>query len=120
MGFGFHQVQRSQVNPSGSFEGVGHFTFVYYQDLKLCQCDKAEFFISPSGNHALFINESPGSVTLFTAHSKTTNTVTSSFVGLISTVEWNESNGNALVVFQRPAANKSTPKPLSVSLKNGT
>ncbi len=120
LGKGYREVARSQVNPPEHWEGVGHFTFVYYQDLKLCQCGKSEFFISPSGNHALFINERPGSVTLFTAQSKMTKTVTPGFVALISKVEWNEFNGEALVVFQRRAANESIPKPISVSLKNGT
>lgn len=54
LGSGFRIVHRSQVNAPGSFEGVGHFSFVYFGDQLPCQCGSGSFFISPSGASAMF------------------------------------------------------------------
>ena len=52
IGFGYLEVSRSQKNPPGHWEGIGHFTFFYYKDKALSQTDT--YSISPSGEYALF------------------------------------------------------------------
>jgi len=116
LGHGFRQVNRSQVNPASAFEHVGHFSFVYFGDQRLCQCSAREFFIVPSGRHALFIDSKTGSVTLFEAQTGALRSITSGFVELIAKIEWIEVQKKALVIFRLSDAGGPTPEPLSVSL----
>lgn len=116
---GFRIVHRSQVNGPGSFEGVGHFSFIYFGDQLLCQCGSGSFFISPSGARAIFTG-AQGVTTLFRTRERTTRALTSGFVSSIGHVEWNEPAGKAMVVFEQLSPGKPAPKPLQVLLNEGT
>lgn len=119
LGSGFRIVHRSQVNGPGSFEGVGHFSFVYFGDQLLCQCGSGSFNISPSGASAIFTG-GQGITTLFRTKQRTTRALTSGFVSSIKHVEWNEPGGKAMVVFEQLSPGKPAPKPLQVLLNDGT
>jgi hypothetical protein len=119
LGSGFRIVHRSQVNGPGSFEGVGHFSFVYFGDQLLCQCGSGSFFISPSGASAIFTG-AEGVTTLFRTKARTSTASTAGFVSSIRRVEWNEPAGKAVVVFEQLSPSKPAPKPLQVLLKDGS
>jgi len=116
IGHGFREVLRSEVLPAGSFEGVGHFAFVYFGDTKLCQCSASDLFVSPSGRFAVFIDGPSGQVNLFEVQSKTVMPVTASFVGLVDSVAWDEKSDSATVQFQPSESSNTRPHPLDVSL----
>lgn len=88
IGQGFREIARSQVNPSGHFERIGHFVFVYYKDENLCQCGQNEIAISPNGAYAIFTDVSTGRLTLFRAASRTRKELTNTFVGYPKSGSW--------------------------------
>ena len=116
LGRGFREVTRSESLPAGSFEGVGHFAFVYFGDTKLCQCTASDLFVSPSGSFAVFIDGPSGKVMLFTVQSKAVSSITPSFVGLVAAVSWNEASNLATVQFRAADANGTPPMPMTISL----
>ena len=70
LGFGFRKVLRSQKNPPGSFEGIGHFSILYYREQEIGQ--HGEYSVAPSGRYLVFQDATSGDVVLFTAASKKT------------------------------------------------
>jgi hypothetical protein len=68
LGFGFRQVTRSRENSPGAFEGVGHFSYLYYRDLELCQI--GTYSLAPSGRYVAFQDGPSGDVILFIAESR--------------------------------------------------
>lgn len=119
LGRGFREVTRSESLPAGGFESVGHFAFVYFVDTELCQCTASDLFVSPSGRFAVFMEGPSGKVTLFTVQSKSIAPITSSFVGLLASVSWDEASNLATVRFRAADANGITPMPMTVSLLGG-
>lgn len=88
LGHGFRKVTRSVVNPPGSFEGIGHFSYVYYRDEQLCRCAQTEIVISPDGAHAVFASGERWQLVLYdTATSKRTE-LTQDFAGYPSSARW--------------------------------
>lgn len=113
---GFREVHRSEVNPPGHWEGVGHFVFVYFKTKQLCQCSSNEFFISPTGQYAIYINDKTGVVILFNSGSEQTKTLTTKFIALLARVDWQESLRKAVVFFQTGKSGERELAPLQVSL----
>ena len=68
VGFGFREVVRDEPNPSGAFEAVGHFRFLYYRDQQLSQFDS--YSIAPSGRYAVFQDGPSGDILLFVTKSR--------------------------------------------------
>ena len=97
VGFGFREVLRSQTNPPGHWEGVGHFAFFYYKDKELSQFDS--YSISPSGQYALFQDGPSGKVMLFKPSTGQVIEVTSKFIALVSGFKWDEPKKSATVLF---------------------
>ncbi len=116
IGGGFREVMRSEALPAGSFEGIGHFAFVYFEDTKLCQCSASDLFVSPSGSFAVVIDGPSGQVKLFSIKSKRITPITSSFVALVDTVSWDEKARSATVRFRLSETGNATPHPLTISL----
>lgn len=85
---GFREVSRSEVSGPGSFEGVGHFVFVYFHDEKICQCSRTEMVISPDGRLALYTDVVTGKLMLFRAGSAKRAQLTQEFVGYPTSAAW--------------------------------
>jgi hypothetical protein len=83
LGFGFSLIHRSIVNPPSHWEGVGHFSFVYFEKRQLCQCGRSEFSISPSGRYALLQDGPSGKLLLFTTHLDKISEVTKQYVVIL-------------------------------------
>jgi len=116
LGFGFREVQREQVNPPGHWEGIAHYSYVYFGDTLLCRCTADLFFISPSGRYAIFHNEDSGILSGYRIENRQTIAITSKFVGLPRKVEWNEPDYSAIVHFHQDVAGYPKATPLRVNL----
>jgi hypothetical protein len=116
LGNEFREVERSQKLPPGSFEGIGHFLFVYYKDLKLCQCSASEVFVSPSGRFAVFANSETGQVMLLATSTKVVKPVAPPAETFVKAVAWDESSLTAIVRFRIPEDAERAPPALTVLL----
>jgi hypothetical protein len=88
LGFGFREVHRSQENPPGSFEGIGHFKFLYYRDRKLTQLGL--YSIAPSGRSVIFQEGPSGDVLLFTAEGRSLRTLQKYPIAIINGFRWSD------------------------------
>jgi hypothetical protein len=55
LGHGF-RIERHQELSNSSFESIGHFDYLYFEETNLGQCSDPE--LSPSGRYAFFQNSS--------------------------------------------------------------
>jgi len=118
---GYRQVARSQVNPSGHWEGVGHFVFVYFKDKRLCQCSADEIAIAPNGRYVVFVNEMSGRLILFDAATSKQKPLTDDYVGTPYAGEWDLPGKRAVVQVRKWIKEKNDYEHHSVSLSlNGT
>lgn len=117
MGHGFREIRRSQVNPPGHFEGIGHFAFVHFQDAQLCKCRKGEVAISPDGQFALYL-DATGRLTLFAVATKSKKTLTDSRAGQLVDTAWHLSEHRAVVTLDKKENGQSTRSALVVSLQD--
>jgi len=86
LGFGFREVTRSVENPPGSFEGVGHFGFLYFRDQELSQ--HGTYSISPSGRYLVYQDGPSGDIVLFAAASRKTRVVQKWPGALVAEFKW--------------------------------
>ncbi len=98
VGFGFRIVYRSQTNPPGSFEAIGHFAFLYYKDIELSQTDV--YSIAPSGNYALYQDGPTGAIILFRPVSRQKQAVGAFSGSLAAKFAWAEETGKATITFE--------------------
>jgi hypothetical protein len=115
LGNGYLEIRRSQVNPPGHWEGIGHFDFVYFRDQKLCQCDLGEVQISPQGEFALFVARD-GRLTLFSAGTKAGRRLTRQFEGTPISAEWQLSQRRVAVTLEKYVDGHSKKSKLTVHL----
>lgn len=101
LGHGFREVARSQVNPPGHFEGIGHFVFIYFENEELCQCGKGEIVISPDGSYAIFSDVNGGLLTLFRTRSRSRKELTKVFLGYPKSATWDLSTERVVVTLER-------------------
>jgi hypothetical protein len=113
IGLGYREVAQSKVNGLGSFEGVGHFTYVYYRAELLCQCGRGEIAISPNGAHAIFV-EGNGKLILFRSATGSRQTISEVFVGHPTRAEWEAEK--AVVTLERYEHGKAEKGMLHVRL----
>jgi hypothetical protein len=111
LGYGFRAVNRSQVNPPGFWEGIGHVSFVYFHDTELCQCSANEFFVSPTGTYSIYADTVSGRLTVFDTRIRASRNLTTDFVGLPKNVEWNERDHHATVFFYQDVPDHRRPPP---------
>ena len=100
LGFGSNAVSRSQVNSPGSFEGVGHFTFVYFHDEEICQCGASEVAIAPDGSRLLYTDTTTGKLMLFRSDTRARVELTQEFVGYPADATWDLAARKAVVQLQ--------------------
>ena len=115
LGNGYLEIRRSEVNPPDHWEGVGHFTFVYFGNEKLCQCDGGEVQISPHGKLALFVARD-GKLTLFSAGTKSAKWLTEQYEGRPISAEWQLSRGRVEVTLEKYVDGRSKKSKLTFQL----
>ncbi len=119
---GYLEVARSQVNPPGHWEEVGHFVFVYFKEKQLCQCSATEIAFSPDGRYAVFVNDRNGYLTLFNASTGATIKQTKKYIGTPYSADWDLSRGRAIVHLRKWITDKNDYErtEVIVDLKDGT
>jgi len=63
VGFGFREVYQQVKMPKEHWEGVGHFRFLYFKDVKLSQT--THYLISSDGSFVVFTDGPTGNVKVF-------------------------------------------------------
>ncbi len=58
-------MYREIVNSLEHWEGVGHFSFIYFYERQLCQCSHGDFSISPSKRYAVLQDGPTGKMLLY-------------------------------------------------------
>ncbi len=106
LGNGYKEVHRSVVNPPGHWEGVGHFSYVYFKDKPLCQCSRNEVVISPDGSYAIFAEETDGNLMLLDARNLVSRALTTEFIGLPDSASWDMKGGKVVVSVKKWVSEK--------------
>lgn len=88
LGNGYVEIKRSEVNPPGHWEGVGHFGFVYFKEEMLCQCGSDEVKASPNGKFAVYVDEKNGRLTLFRAETRSRKLLSKRYIGYPRVADW--------------------------------
>ena len=115
LGNGYREVHRSEVNPPGGFEGIGHFGFMYFQDQKLCQCGSREIAISPGGEFAVYA-QSGGSLVLFDSRTGSTKTLSKGYIGKPTAAVWLLSDNRVSLTLEKYVNDQPTISKLDVAL----
>jgi hypothetical protein len=114
----FRLVRRSIVNPAGHWEGIGHFSFLYFREQELCQCSYGDFSVSPSARYALFKDGPTGKLRLIDTTTGRIDDVTTKYIGSPKTFNWDEAAGVVVVAFYQGLDHRYPDVgPLSVSLR---
>src|SRR5579862_742801 len=98
LGFGFHEVRRSERSPAGMWEGMRHSSSLFYMDQELGLFDT--YSIAPSGHYALYQDGPTGSVILFSCTNRKRSTVASFWGTLVRRYDWREGQEEAIVFFE--------------------
>ena len=101
LGKGYREVQRSIVNPPGHWEGVGHFSFVYFRDVRVCQCSSDEVVISPDGQFAAYAARGTGALMLFHAPTRRATLLAADAVGSPRAAAWDLRAGTVEIMLRR-------------------
>ena len=96
LGYGYRKISRSEVNPPGHWEGVGHFGYIYHRNTRLCQCSAGEVSISPQGRFAVYVGEG-GNLTLFDATNSKSTSLSDGYIGTPDEAEWDISHAKAII-----------------------
>lgn len=107
LGFGFRRVVFAE-RISWSFESIGHFEYLYYDDQRLCQVGACS--VSPSGRYAVYQDGPSGNLFLFRRADRRSTQLTTAFAGLADSFQWHEDSGTVDVRF----ASAGTPKSFSL------
>ncbi len=118
LGSGFLLVYREVVNPPDHWEGVGHFSFLYFRERQLCQCSSGDFSIAPSARYAIFQDGSSGKLFIFKAQTGSLFEATTKYIGAPETFTWDEAKGLVTVAFYQGLNNGyKDAEPISVQLQ---
>ena len=103
LGHGFFDVSRSQVNSSEHWEGIGHFSFIFFKNKKICQCSDYQVVISPNGKYIVYYSNQRDALELFNAHSKKVTILSKQYSGYPETGEWDFDNDVAVIKLNDPS-----------------
>ena len=115
LGNGFFEVSRSQVNSPDHWEGIGHFSFIFYQNKELCQCSEYQVVISPEGKYAIYYSNQRSKLELFNVRSEETIMLSDKFIGYPQSGEWDFEEKTAIVKLQN-SPNGNTNREIEISL----
>ena len=90
LGNGFFEVGKSIVNPPEIWEGLGHFTFVYYGKTEICQCFPIDVVISPKGKYVAYYSHEKKRWILYNTKHKKTSVIPDVPIGYPMSAEWNK------------------------------
>ncbi len=111
-------VHREIVNPPEHWEGVGHFSFIYFHERQLCQCGHGDFSISPSKRYAVLQDGPTGKLLLVNTKTEGITEVTQGYIGSPQTFSWDEAKDLVVVTFYQGLNNGyKDAAPLSVQLQ---
>ena len=117
LGFGLRIVSREQVNPTGHWDGVGHFSFLYFRDRLLCQCSSGDYSIAPTGEYALFQDGPSGKLLLFNVSRESIKEIISTYIGSPQHFTWDAAKNVVTVTFYQGLKNGyKDAAPLSIQL----
>jgi hypothetical protein len=115
LGGAFRNVSRSIVMPPEHWEAVGHFSYLYYRDQRLCSGD---YSISPSKRYALFLGDHTDSLFLFDAEAERITKATKRDRGTPRTFTWDETTGWVFITFYEDSKNENKiPPPQCVQFR---
>ncbi len=112
--FEYKEVSRSVINDRNHWEGVGHFSYVYYRDQELCQCSGHEVLISPDGTHAIFVNASSGKLVHFRARAGVRTALSKKYIGHPKRATWE--SGQVKITVEMVKGSTITTKTINVAL----
>lgn len=95
---GFYSVNQSIVNSSDHWEGVGHFSSIFYHKTKICQCSTFNTVISPKGNYIIYYSNARNQLELYDTRSKKTSVISGEYKGYPSSAEWIPEGNTANVI----------------------
>jgi len=99
---GYVEIFRSIVNPSTHWEGVGHFSFVYFKKFEICQCSLKEVVISPRGRYLVFVARD-GTLSVFDSKSSRVERLSEGYIGYPISIEWKFLLGPLIVSVAEPS-----------------
>ena len=94
--FEFKGVARSVVNSPQAFESVGHFSFIMFRDIQVCQCSLSEVAISPKGRYLIFVSLD-GPLTVFDSKTLSRVKLNDTYVGYPHSARWLFEHGKIML-----------------------
>ena len=88
LGHGFYEVKRSTINASDHWEGIGHFSFIYFGKSKICQCSAIDTVISPNGKFIVYHSGSRKRLELYNSQSKEITAISEKYIGYPRNGDW--------------------------------
>ncbi|MCP4487592.1 MAG: hypothetical protein GY820_09800 [Gammaproteobacteria bacterium] len=88
-GKGFHELHKEVVNPEGHWEGIGHFSYLYFKGELLCQCTIGELVFSPDRKFALYLGDENGELSLLNTSTSLVRELSKEYIGYPYDADWN-------------------------------
>ncbi len=101
LGHGYREVSRSVVNGPGHWEGIGHFSYVYFRRDQLCRCSSSDVVIESSGHYAAYVDSDTRTLMLFNSRTRERVALSEEFVGLPTSGAWDLDSGTVLLTLRR-------------------
>ncbi len=96
---GFYHVSKSVINSSEHWEGIGHFGYVYYKKVEICQCVDGQTVRSPNGKYIVYYSNKKNLLELFNTYSKEITLLSDKYIGYPQTAEWDLKTKTAIIHF---------------------
>ncbi len=97
LGYGF-VLKHETVESNSDFESLAHYTYFYYEDMKLSVSSSSNVSISPTGKYAIYHDGPSGQLKFFRVKDKSVELITEKYIGWPSKFVWLE-NGKVKVQF---------------------
>ena len=99
---GFYDVSKSVVNASDHWEGIGHFGYVYFGKIEICQCSEGQTAISPGGHYIVYYSNKKDKLEIYNTQSKQISILSEKYIGYPNRADWNLKAGTANVYLSQP------------------